>query len=160
MNLFKSIKIKLGFGTNAERIMAWSCSDDLKVYELIGLLSPSAQRQFACDEADRALLHVTNPDPQALNAIKVARAYLTGNATADEMLIAQMVANQAYLEAYYGESYYDERLTSPYYESAVMAANQDPRMAAIRAATGSAYWSPKGERARQVKTLFEMANQR
>ena len=49
-------------------------------------------RHFACDCAERALSLVKNPDPRSIEAIRVARLYADGKATAGDLAIARAAA--------------------------------------------------------------------
>jgi hypothetical protein len=52
-------------------------------------------RLFACDCAERALEKTSNPDPRSVEAIRVARAYANGQATAEQLAAARAAARDA-----------------------------------------------------------------
>lgn len=50
---------------------------------------------FACDEAERALTLVGNPDPRSVEAIRIKRLWADGKATDDELAAARAAARDA-----------------------------------------------------------------
>ena len=68
--------------------------------------------EFACVYAEYALSLIKNPDPRSVNAIKVKRAWLRGEATDEELAAARDAACDAYDAAWkvaYAAARYDAR---------------------------------------------------
>ena len=63
-----------------------------RLWVLIRLMDERTQRLFACDCADRALARIASPDPRSIEAVRVARLYADGKATAEELDAARDAA--------------------------------------------------------------------
>lgn len=88
----------------------------------VAFLPPMLLHEFACRCAEYALSLVENPDPRSVEAIRVKRRWIAGEATDDELRFARMAAQSAAW-------------------AAAWAATRAAAWAAARAAAWSAAWS-------------------
>lgn len=89
-------------------------------------LPPMLLHEYACRCAEYALSFVENPDERSVEAIRVKRLWMTGDATDDELRFARRAA-----------------------QSAALAAAQSVAWAAVWAADSAAVWAADGAAARE-----------
>lgn len=111
----------------------------------------SIRHEFACVCAEYALSLIENPDPRSVNAIKVKRAWLRGEATEKELAAAYDAAWDAY-EAAKDTARYDNR--SAAWDAGVRAAKA--ARDAASATKAAAWWATYAvDREAQVTWLIK-----
>lgn len=77
-----------------EILRAEGMSDEDKLWAVLReeLIDAATLHEFACRCAERALARVENPDERSVNAIRVKRAWLRGEATDEELKAARAAA--------------------------------------------------------------------
>ena len=103
--------------------------------------------EFSCRCAEQALALVDNPDPRSIEAIRVKRAWLKGEATDEELSAAWAAASSAARDAAWDAA--RAAAWSAAWDAAWSAARAEARDAASSAARAEA-------RAAQIAVLIEM----
>ena len=116
------------------------------------LISANTLHLLACDFAERALSKIKSPDPRSVNAIKIKREWIGGNATDDELAAAWAAAWAAEDAAWAAAGTAEDAAAGAAAWAAAGAAE-----AAVRAAAGTAEDAAAGAAVRAAEEEWQLA---